>query len=281
VIVHPASIKLEPKQSLFIIPLGDIQSEGEYDRLAKLVEWCGEREREGNIVRLFGTGDYFETFSPSERAALRHGKSGYGLHETTQEKIDATVQAQADGVYEVLAPMTDHFFGLLRGHHKHDWFIPKGLERGMSTDQYLCQKLNCEYLGSVGVIRVLINGLPFVIFASHGYGNARTKGARLNKRLRMRDVYLDANWYVMGHDNEKMVDVDEPMFTDTQGDVYYKKQYFTGVGSFQKSYEVGKADGGYVEDALYPPCSLGVVICQLRVAVNKQGKPRLDYHVSA
>jgi hypothetical protein len=279
-IVHNASLKLKPGQHLYLIPIGDIQSESEYDRLADLVNWCLEREKEGHIVRLWGQGDYFETFSPSERAALRHGKSGYGLHETTQEKLDQQVQAQADEFLGIVGPLRGKVLGLLRGHHKHDFFIPKDARVGLTTDQYLCHKLDAVYFGSVVVIKLLINGLLFTVFASHGYGNARTKGARLNKRLRMRDVYLDANWYVMGHDNEKMVDVDEPMFTNDEG-VYYKKQYFSGSGSFQRSYEVGRADGGYVEDALYPPCSLGVVICTIKVVKGKNGKPRLDYHVSA
>lgn len=280
-IIHNATLKLKPAQNLYIIPIGDIQSEGEYDRLASLVTWCTEREKEGSIVRLLGMGDYFETFSPSERAVLKAGKSGYGLHETTQEKLDSVVQAQADQFYDIMKPMTGHFFGLLRGHHKHDFFMPKGGREGLTTDQYLCHKLDCEYFGSVVVVKALINGLPFVIFASHGYGSARTKGARLNKRLRMREVYLDANLYIMGHDNSKLVDVDEPMFTDAAGDVYYKKQYYIGSGSFQKSYQVGTADGGYVEDALYPPCSLGVVICKLEVVKGKHGKNRIDYHCSA
>lgn len=278
-ITHNTTLKLKPGQNLYVIPVGDVQSESEYDRLSGLIAWCVEREKEGSIVRLLGMGDYFETFSPSERAALRHGKSGYGLHETTQEKLDSMVQEQADEFYNIVKPMRKHFFGLLRGHHKHDFFLgAKG--RATTTDKYLCEKLDCEYFGSVVAVKALINGLPFVIFASHGYGNARTKGARLNKRLRMRDVYLDANWYVMGHDNEKMVDVDEPMFTNDEG-VYYKKQYFSGSGSFQRSYQVGKAEGGYVEDALYPPSSLGVVICKIQVVKNKEGKNRLDYHVSA
>lgn len=278
-IIHNTTLKLKPGQLLYIIPLGDIQSESEYNRLSSLVSWCIKRKKEGSIVRLLGMGDYFETFSPSERAALRHGKSGYGLHETTQEKLDSVVQAQADEFYEIVKPMRKHFFGLLRGHHKHDFFFATK-DRAVSTDQYLCEKLDCEYFGSVVVVKLLINGLPFVIFASHGYGSARTKGSKLMKRLRMRDVYLDANLYIQGHDNEKMVVPEEPMFTNDQG-IYYKKQYFIGSGSFQKAYNEGKADGGYIEDALYPPCSLGVVICTVQVVKNKQGKNRLDYHCSA
>lgn len=279
-IIHKTTLKLRPDQNLLLIPIGDIQSDSEYDRLEKLVAWCLEREKGGHIVRLFGMGDYFETFSPSERATLKAGKSGYGLHETTQEWLDAAVQDRADTIYSIVKPLTGRFLGLLRGHHKHDFFVPKDAREGLTTDLYLCHKLNCTYFGSVVVIKLLINGLPFTIFATHGYGNARTPGARLAKRLRMREVYLDANWYVMGHDNEKVVYPIEGLFTDPDGSLHYLKQYFSGSGSFQRSYESGKADGGYAEDALYPPSSLGVVICSLKVE-KKNGRSRLDYHVSA
>lgn len=278
-IIHPVKIALKPKQKLILIPLGDNQSEEETDRLEALVKWCVEKEKEGHLVRLWGMGDYFETFSPSERAGVTSIKGGYGLHDTTQKSIDKMVQEQADRFVGIMRPVAKNVLGLLHGHHKHDWFFPQGAKRGLNTDIYLCNQLGCTYFGTIVVLRLCINGLFFTVFATHGYGSARTKGARLNKRLRMREVYLNANWYVMGHDNEKLVDVDEPMIFE-DGEVIYLKQYFTGSGAFQKSYSIGEPDGGYAEQALYPPASLGVVVCNLQID-TKRGKPRLDYHISS
>lgn len=244
-----------------------------------MIQWCVAKQKKGHIVKLWGIGDYFETFSPSERAALQAGKSGYGLHETTKEKLDQWVQGEADAVYKILKPMTGNFICLLTGHHKHLWFVPKGKKEGMTTDEYLCQKLGCEYAGDLVQIQLLINGLRFKIFAAHGYGSARTIGARMAKRIRMRDVVSDANWYVMGHDDEKMVVPTETIVTNDHGEVSYLKQYFSGSGSFQRSYTMGKADAGYIEQGLYPPASLGVVIGTVMLR-EKNGKPALDYHIS-
>ena len=125
------------------------------------------------------------------------------------------------------------------------------------------------------MLRLMINDLPFEIFATHGYGSARTPGARITKRIRMREVYLAANWYVMGHDNEKSVYV-----TEALRDREYIKQYYSGSGSFQRSYNFDEPEGTYAEKLLLPPSALGVVICRVEIQQDEYGKSRLDYHVS-
>jgi len=279
-IIYNESIKLKPKQNLYVVPIGDIQGDEELDRFKEFIQWCVDLQKQGHMVRVFGTGDYFETFSPSERAALVSAKGGYGMHETTVKKMDADVQAQCDQFCEMVWPIRKNIAGLLRGHHYKDPFVPKGAKFAISTDQYMTEKLGCQYFGDVLNYRLLINGLPFEIFANHGFGGGYLTGGKVNRRLRMRETYLMANWYVSGHDNEKMVLVKEPMIRDETGvDVTYLKQYFSGVGCFQRAYTIGEPHGGYAERALYSPAVIGVVVGRISVA-EKHGRKRLDYHVS-
>lgn len=227
---------------------------------------------------MFGTGDYFETFSPSERASIVSANKGYGLHDTSLETIDDLVKGQADEFVESLLPIKESILGLGQGHHYYDFQYN---DRGMTTDQYMAERLEAEYYGFLFLLDFLINGLPFKVLATHGYGTARTIGARIIKRIRMSETYLNANWYVMGHDNEKFVTSREPFISDGQSSdgIDYFKQYFSGVGSFQRGYNIGDARSTYVERAMYPPAALGVVICIIKLE-ERNGRPRLDYHVS-
>jgi len=276
-IIHKRNIVLVKDQLLFMIPWGDVQSESEYPRLIGLVNWIEKRKKEGHRVLMFGMGDYIEAPSPSDQAALRASKRGFGMYDDLQKGIDELYLDRIQQMVEILRPVASSIEGLLSGHHWHNFsgLLPALPER-ITTDEYLARSLGTQEFGAVVALDLSINALPFRIFASHGYGSARTPGARVTKRVRMRDVYGQANWYVMGHDDEKLVYVLEAIEPDGS----YKKQYFTGSGSFQKSYDIGNKNGTYVERLLLPPASMGVVICALKI-VQHEDHSRLDYHISS
>ncbi|MGH9876369.1 MAG: hypothetical protein ACRD5H_01920, partial [Nitrososphaerales archaeon] len=88
-------------------------------------------------------------------------------------------------------------------------------------------------------------------------------------------VFGHANWYVMGHDDEKCVYPLEAL----QADKSYLKQYFSGSGSFQRGYNIGRTQASYVEKLLLTPNALGVVICTVEIQ-ERHGMLKLDYHLS-
>lgn len=253
---------------LILIPLGDVQGEEQLDRLDALVAWCGKQEKKGDLVRLFLTGDYFETYSPSERVK----KAGANFHETTLEAIHNHVKAQADDFVRRLTPLKGKIFTVLQGHH---WENIKLNGVVMSSDQYIAERLNAEYAGDgIAIVDLLVNGLPLRTMVMHGYGTGRTAGGRINKRLQMREVVTNCQLYFMGHDNEKIVVTKEPLVVEN-GEVKVIKQYFAGIGCYQESYHIGKLESGYAEKVAYPPAVIGSTMAFVSVDGN-----RLDYHVS-
>ena len=267
-------VKLAKGKTLFIVPFGEVQSEEEYPRLAKLVEWLLKRKAEGHSILSLGMGDYFESPSPSDRAAMKAAKRGFGFYEELARDIMRIYEKRTIEIYKILQPLTGRVAGLLRGHHWLEFATNLRADLPADSNRLLAQLLKCPYLGSTVQLTVRVNEIPFRVFASHGYGSARTPGARLAKRLRMREVVLDAHWYVMGHDNDKVVYPTEVLVGQE-----YLKQYFSGSGSFQRSYNFDKTEGSYAEDLLLPPSALGVVIAKVELKM-KNGARMLDYHVS-
>ena len=254
------------------MPLGDVQGEEQLDRLDNLISWCVAEEKKGNLVRLFLTGDYFETYSPSERAKL----AGANFHETTLEGIHAGVKAQADDFVRRLTPLKGKIFIVLQGHHWENVKIGGAIK---SSDQYIAEKLNAEYAGDgIAVLDLLVNGLPFRIMVMHGYGVGRQPGGRINKRLQMREVVTNCHLYFQGHDNEKIAVTKEPLIVDGN-EIRSFKQIFAGIGCYQESYHIGRTEAGYAEKVAYPPAVIGSVMAFVKVD-DRGTKPRLNYHVS-
>ena len=269
------NVTLNEGKSLFLVPFGDMQSEKELDRLEGLVQWLLNRQSEGHQIGMFGMGDYFEAPSPSDRAALRAAKSGFGMYDDLAKTIMDAYEGRTLTLARYLEPIVPDIYGLLRGHHWLEFIQQFRPHLPRDTNVLLAELLKAEYWGSTIQLELSINDLPFKIFAAHGYGSARTPGARVTKRIRMREVVLDAHWYVQGHDNEKVVYPTEALVGRK-----YIKQYFSGSGSLQRSYSFDEAEGSYAEDLLLPPSVLGFVIARISIQTDKNGQKRLDYHVS-
>ncbi len=266
-------IKLPTGKKLLLLPIGDVQGEEQLHRLDRLIQWCVNQEKKGHTVRLILTGDYFETFSPSERVK----RAGANFHETTLETIERGVRAQADDFATRLAPMKGRVIIVQQGHH---WDNVKTKHGIISSDQYIANLLDAEYAGDgIAVIELWINGLVFRIMSMHGYGVGRAAGGRINKRLQMNQVVFNCHWYIHGHDNERMVVPREPLYVDG-GVLKFMKQYYSGIGCYQESYHLGKLEAGYAEKVAYPPAVIGSVIGTITVE-EQDGRKRLDYHVSA
>lgn len=277
-------LNLQPDQTLYIIPVGDVHyntDECDKPRFHATMEWARQKVKKGDLVYGIGLGDYNDTISPSERASIVSAKGGFGLHDTTLRELDKAAKKLTDRFARAIRNV--RFLGLCEGHHYMTFsgVADKAL-RGASTTEYLCDLIDCPYLGTLGVIDLIFQGgKQLRLVATHGYGGARTAGARVIKRVRMAEVVSPSSdtVYLMGHDDEKMVKGSQLLDFDDGGKFVSTKVAFVGTGSFQRAYHLGRSTGDYVEQLMLPPAQLGVSM--IDVQMEKRGsKWHLSWHVS-
>ena len=276
--------KLKPGKSLFVAPFNDIHyntDECDRERFHRYIQWGVKQMSEGNQLLGIGLGDYNDTLSPSERASMVSAKGGYGMHETTLKEFDKLYERQTLGFSEVMQPWRGSIAMLLEGHHYscYSGYYHNKPMKSKTTTEHLCALLKAVYGGQLGIIEANFgHGLRLRIVATHGYGGARTPGARVIKRVRMNEVY-EGDLYLMAHDNTKMAISDNVLSHTAGGKFVSRKRTYCGVGSFQKAYPDNEPSGGYVEAIMLPPSDLGAVITEVKVE-NRGGKWRLDWHTS-
>lgn len=264
------SLALKPGQRFIFCPFGDIHwdtREAERTRFRRLIRWAVEQQAGGAVVRFIGTGDNQDYMSPSER----HSLAGSKLHETSMARLDGDNTKSVGDFEAVLRPIAPMLVGLMTGHHVYRFFEP--VDGCVDTDQLLAKRLKTRYLGD-GVCIVTFefpHALTLKIAVAHGYGNSRTEGAKVAKRIAFGSrVAPDADVVYMAHDNSK--------FAFSTEDAYGNKRTYCGVGGYQRGYLQGPR-AGYVEKFLMPPASVGVV--PLFVHIEKRNNIwRVDHHAS-
>jgi hypothetical protein len=265
-----------------VCPFNDIHyntEECDRERFKRYIQWGAKKIKDGDVVYGIGLGDYNDYESPSERAASASAKGGYGKHETTLKEYDKLIEGLTFEFAKVMAPWKGFIGGLQEGHHFgcYSAFYKKAYRGGSNTEE-LADLLGTPYVGQLGYYTIdLGDSLTFRIMGAHGYGGARTAGARVIKRIRMNEV-VEADLYLMAHDNTKMAISDNVL--SYHGDKYVaRKRTYCGTGSFQRAYPPDTANGGYVEALLLPPSDLGAVVTSIRKE-KRDGRWRLDWHTS-
>ena len=278
-----ATLNLKEGQTLWICPFNDIHyntEECDRARFKRYIQWGVNKLKEGDLLFGIGLGDYNDYESPSERAASASAKGGYGKHETTLREYDKLIERITLEFASVMLPWKGSIGGLQEGHH-YGCYSPfyKKAYRGSSNTEQLADLLATKYVGQLGLYHIdLGHGLTFRIMGAHGYGGARTPGARVIKRIRMNEVF-QADLYLMAHDNTKMAISDNILHYNKDNEYVVRKRTYCGTGSFQRAYPADTPNGGYVEALLFPPADLGAVITSIRKE-KRGGKWRLDWHTS-
>lgn len=275
-------IKLKEGQRCWIAPFNDVHyntDECDKPRFRRYIDWGKDKLAKGDELVGIGLGDYDDTISPSERASVVSAKGGYGLHDTTLKQVDAAGIKMTVHFARIMKPWIGHIAGLLEGHHYMVFSgnAPDDL-RGRTTTEYLCKLLKTTYLGKLSHVTLDFgHNLYLKVLATHGYGGARTAGARIIKRVRMSET-ARAHLYLMGHDNEKSAK-SQAILDIVKGKYIAIPQVYCGTGSFQRSYPIDNAIGGYVEELMLPPSDLGPVVTEVELE-KRGGNWRLECRTS-
>ncbi len=179
---------------IYIIPFGDVHwgdKACDEETFLEDIRWGKGRDD----VWYLGMGDYFDALSTSERDILGNP----ALHEATKDDLSDMYRARADAFLDHIDHCKGRIIGMIEGNH-----FAK-LDSGVTTTQYMCEKLKCKYLGVMSAIRLnFVCGnqrINYDIIAHHGMGAARLSGGSLNRVEQMNEGW-DADLFLMGHDHK-------------------------------------------------------------------------------
>jgi hypothetical protein len=247
--------------SHYLLPFGDIHEGNAGCHLEMWQEWCDWANGKPRAM-FIGMGDYMEWFSDSERLGLR----SINLHQSSQRTMDDYAKDMCKKFYDRIKFMRGKLIGLMEGNHHYTF------ENGMTSTQYLCQLLECKYLGASAFTRVTFTynkemkgrwSASVDIFSHHGKGASRLVGGSLNTVQQMAEC-ADANIYLMGHDHKKSVGMSSKLCLQSgcgSLKLREKKLLYARTGSFLKGYEVDEPS--YVTKKLLNPTDLGTVKIEL------------------
>jgi UDP-2,3-diacylglucosamine pyrophosphatase LpxH len=161
-------------------------------------------------------------------------------------------QDQAEEIQELLEPFKDQVVGLITGNHEER--IRK--RTGYDISRSIAKNLSIPYLGFGGVLRIIVAGRGFTVFAKHGKSGAATLGGKVAAIMKYRHLFPEADVYLMGHVHHLMHVPDEVKIYNTRNkSVQRRRQHFVLTGHFM-NYE-----DSYAEEADY--------------GLGMQGSPRI------
>ena len=236
-----------------LAPIGDIQYTGRdhavSSKLTKHLKRCQDLN-----AYYFGTGDYVDFASPSNRLRIGHAD----LYDNAQQIIDDTAKRLVQGVYEdYLKPTAGRWLGMVSGHHYYSYSDGSG-----STDTDLADLLHCPLTESLMVIRVLFVSEDerrtghVDVWVHHGSGSGTASA--IETKLRKQAQHWPCDVFVQGHTTSRFArpiprmklffERSEPVWRD-------QDIWLISAGGWSRAYQEGLTD--YVERGAMPPTALG------------------------
>ena len=278
--IHKYQIEFDNyNEPIYLFPFGDIHRSSpscDVDRWLEFLNWAKSKKR----AYYLGMGDYDDLASTSERAILNNKN----LHDSTIRTLDEHYKEHTDSFHKEIEFMGDRLIGLLEGNHYQD------LQSGMTTTQYLADKMGCKYLGVSSFIRLVLKhkkrntSQKLDIWAHHGKGASKLVGGSLN-RVEQMLTSANADIYLMGHDHKKSAGyvntLELKQSNRSSLKLSSRKKLLARTGSFLKSYTPGEVS--YVADMALNPADLGVIKIELtprRTCKNEVEEYKIDIHTS-
>lgn len=232
----------------YLLPFGDLHyghPNCEIDAARGYLKWA--RENDSWILLM---GDLLENSSKES--------VGAGVYEQIMNPDEQKYQ-----IVEMLEPYKDLVLGLLTGNHEERTFK----QSGHDPSRAMAKMLGVPYLRYGAFVRLLVNGVGYTVYATHGSSGSITSSGKLNAVKRLA-TWVDADIYLMGHMHDLIVDSNIRKELDLRNKVVRdRRQTFCVTGSY-----VGFEDS-YSEMKGYSPGRLG----SPRVRLSGEDE---DVHVS-
>jgi hypothetical protein len=278
--VASTRITADIDEEFHIIPLGDVHLGSEAcdeNRVDYMCQWIAKKKN----VYVIGLGDYTDLARAHDRYAIETQTA-----ESTRKIMDRIYREEAEKFIKKIAPFKERILGLGEGNHR------GSLTSGITTTQYMCDKLRTQYLGYMSYFALNIDvdvkkhrhkTKQIVFLIHHGIGgNGRLAGATINRVEKLERIAV-ADIYLMGHDHQKGV---RPLSKfapiNSQGfHVKTKKQLLITTGGFLKSYMPNMPS--YAVRMAYAPADLGcakITLVLRREWIDKKENIYIDMHAS-
>lgn len=274
--------QLTKNQKVLLMPLGDIH-EGmpnwPKNKFLGHLKWGMERG-----ASFLGMGEYFDFMSTSQR------QIAIMFRDSTKKQLDEMIEERVKKFTDLIKFTKGHWIGALEGHHY--WVF----QNGLTSDQLLCQELECEFLGTSSLIRIGFDVVDHseadcIVFAHHGIGGGRTIGGHL---LRIEDLlkWVEADVYLMAHTHTKVSNPIDRQYISPDGTHYHRTKLLARTGGWLRGYlshgprpltkPAVDSRGSYVERAAMVPTSLGGMAIGIgydKIEGSKYYRPTLHYSV--
>jgi len=260
-----------------LTPVGDIHldtdlcSKEHWDRFKKEEK---EKIASGKKKFYLGMGDYTDFMSDSERYAVLVSK----FHDTSKKSFDHFIKDKIDRLVDDLSFMSGRLLGLHEGNHYHLF------ASGITSTQYMCEKLGCKYLGGTALHRISFSNfdrsmLSVDIFSAHHGTGGRLLGSSINSLQKMSDV---CSADIQGHNHQRSaIVVAKPLFLNARGVVKSRKMVLCNSGTFLRGYVAKLGEPGqesYCVKTWMRPTELGVCHIEL-IPTRTSSKDHSDRYV--
>ncbi|MDD5006699.1 MAG: hypothetical protein PHS93_10245 [Candidatus Omnitrophica bacterium] len=270
--VVSTEIKADVNEEFHIIPLGDVHLGSEACDESRFDYMCQWITRKKNVY-VYGLGDYTDMMRAHDRYAVETQTA-----ESTQRIMDRIYREEAEKFIKKVMPFKDRILGLGEGNHRGH------LTSGITTTQYMCDRLNTKYLGYMCYFGLTVSprskrntALQLVLLTHHGIGgNGRLAGASINRVEKLERIAV-ADIYMMGHDHQKGVRPLSKFVPCNKGgfNIRTRKQLLITTGGFLKSYMANMPS--YAVRVAYPPADLGCAKISVVVRRDRDGGNDMSY----
>ena len=248
---------LAANQQLLLMPIGDVHYMTEGWPRQKIIDHLKWGMDRGALF--LGMGEYMDFSSASQRVLMSL------LRDKVKQQLNEMIREQAEMFFRDIEFSRGSWIGMLEGDHLHTF------EDGTTADQYLCELLQCPFLGDAALIRLTYGAkvpdtADCLVYAHHGFGSSRLAGGHLH---RIEDAYkaIEADIYLMGHSHAKVSAPLDRQYVAGDGTHYHRTKVLARTGAWMKGYltnppfDVSEpavhSRATYVEKSIYMPSAMG------------------------
>jgi len=210
--------------------------------------------------------------TPNSAVILTGDLCNIGLHDSAGAGCfddEYNPHEQYDRLIKYLSPLKDKIIAALVGNHE------ERIRNKTSFDitKLLCVELKCDYLGYGGMLRLLVNTVPYHIYATHGSGGGRTIAGKMKRCWDMQfnaqaDLYLHAHVHALNHYPKNYFKID-----NQRRCLVEETRHFVLTGSFLKW------DGSYGEKKGFQSMQPGIPKIKLFGNLSR-GKKKIEVRFS-